>query len=216
MPLGQRDVGQFVIKRARQLGLEPVAHREPRRWAMWGLDHAQRVVGAGNDRVAAVERKADATFVARPFHRHRKRAKRGCLDEDRQFLGGGDEDMAAIGLAPQHGREQADHRLAPDRVPLVIPRAVARNAHLAVAAVIRVPAFDRGVRAVGDTRRKLVERLAGEIDRGVRFRHRSGFRAATSSLRERRSKRVFCRAGLLRRFAPRKDAIWMMLHAPRS
>ncbi len=177
MGFGEGHVGEFVVKRAGKLGFEAVADGKARRGAAGGADDGQRMVGAGDDGVAAVEREGNAAGRAGAFHGHGQRAKCGRLDEDRQFFDRGDEDVAAVGLAPKHGREQADHRLAADRIALVIPRAVTGDAHLAVAAVGGIPTFDRGQGAFANALRKLIEGLAGEVDRRLVFGHLPGFRA---------------------------------------
>ena len=83
------------------------------------------------------------------------RVEGGCLNEhldrsegrafhfDVELLDRGDEHMAAVRLAPQDGREQSHHRRAPDRLAVVVPGAVARDAHPGIAAAIGVPLIDR-------------------------------------------------------------------------
>ena len=177
MALGKRDVGEFIIKRAGKLGLEPVADREARTGTVGGGDDDERMRRAGDDRVAAVEPETEAAGFTLALAGHFERAQGGRFDLNGQFLGRGDEDVAAVWLAPEDGREQAHHRLAPDRIALMIPGAIAGDAHVRIAAVGGMPLVDRGTRARLDRGGERIEPLSGEVDRGAGLGHDEGFRA---------------------------------------
>ena len=60
--------------------------------------------------------KRDAALLALAFALHLDRAEGGRLDVDLELLDRGDEHVAAVGLAPQDGREQPHHRRPADRL----------------------------------------------------------------------------------------------------
>ena len=92
-------------------------------------DQPQRMVGAEDQRVAAVEPKRDAALLAFAFALHLDRAEGGRVDLDLELFDRRDEHVAAVGLAAQDGREQPDHRRPADRLALMVPGAVAGDAH---------------------------------------------------------------------------------------
>ena len=151
-----------------------MADGEPRGGAVGSRDHGKRVPGSGDHRVAAVEAEGEAAGMALALAGHFERAEGRRFDLDGELLGRGDEDVAAVGLAAQHAREQAHHRLAADRIAFMIPGAVAGDAHVRCAAVGGVPLVDRGTAARLDRGGEVVEPLAGEIDRGAGFGHWRG------------------------------------------
>ena len=127
--------------------------------------------GPSIDRVSAVEREGDALIAAVAFADHLDRAEGGRFNLDVELLDGGDEDVTAIGLAAQNGREQADHRGAPDWLSVMIPGAVARDAHPEFAAALGVPSLDRRQAALLDQLLKLVEADPLKLDRWAALRH---------------------------------------------
>ena len=140
MGFGERDLGEVA-----------------RRGAGGRVDHRQCMVGPDDQRVGMIDFERDSAGFIGPFAGHRDGAEGGAVDRDRQPLGGGDEDVAAIGLAAQHGREHADHRVAADRLAAIGPAAIAVNDHLAVAAMRGVPPFDWRQGAAGERLRQRVE-----------------------------------------------------------
>src|SRR5438067_11221340 len=79
--------------------------------------------------------------------------------------------MAAVRFAPQHGREQADHRRPFDRRSLMIPGAVAGDAHAGLAATVRIPLVDRRQSALVDQLLQLGEADSLKLDRRTALRH---------------------------------------------
>ena len=94
------------------------------------------------------------------------------LDLDVELLDRRDQHVPAVGLAPQDGREQADHRRPPDRRALVIPGAVAGDAHARMAAALRIPLVDRRQPALVDQLLQLGEADPLQLDRRTALRHR--------------------------------------------
>src|SRR5690606_5062794 len=78
------------------------------------------------------------------FALHLDGAERRVLDRDRQLLGRGDEDVAAVGLAAQDRREKPDHRGPADPPAFMIPAAVGAYLHRAVARAFGMPLLDGG------------------------------------------------------------------------
>src|SRR5512147_2936149 len=103
MTLAERNVGQFVIDRPRQLGLEPVPHEQPRGRAVLLPGYPERVLGPENDCIAAVELECDPPIPADAFGLHFDGAEGCSLDVDVQFLDGGDEYVPPIRLSPKYG-----------------------------------------------------------------------------------------------------------------
>jgi hypothetical protein len=93
--------------------------------------------------VAAVQAESDLPIPAFSFGVHPNCPEGRGFDIDFQLLDRGHQHMAAVRLAPENRREQPDHRRAADRRALVIPGAVARDAHVAMAAAVRIPLLDR-------------------------------------------------------------------------
>ena len=117
----------------------------------------------GDDEVAGVEPEGEAAASPFAFALQLDRDERRVLDLDVELLDRRDQDEAAVGLAAQDGREQAHHRRPADRAALVKPGAVARDPHLAVAAMGRVPALDRRQPPLLGQPRDLGEAEAGEV-----------------------------------------------------
>ena len=83
--------------------------------------------------------------------------------------------MTSIGFATKHGGEQPHHRRPADRATLVIPSAVAGDAHPGMAAEWRVPLIDRRRTAASfDRCDQLGDALAYGFNGAVRFGHWPG------------------------------------------
>ena len=128
-------------------------------------DDAQRMLGVEDDGVAAVEPEGDAAIAPFAFALHLDRAEGGAFDLDVELFDGRDQHVAAVGLAPEHGREQPDHRRPADRRALVIPGAVARDPHARMAAVLGIPLIDRRQPALVDQLLQLGEAESLKVDR---------------------------------------------------
>src|SRR5436190_13582838 len=111
-----------------------MAYEQARGGTGFGLDDPEGMLGAENDRIAAVEPKADPRVAAGTLYAHLDGPKSGRFDLDVELLDRRDEHVATVGLAPENGREQADHRQAPDRAAFVMPGSVSTDAHARVAA----------------------------------------------------------------------------------
>lgn len=181
MAFGKGDIGQFIIERAVELRLQPVADGEARGRAIVGIDNRKRMIGPGDHGVTAIELEGEGALIAFAFAGHGNGAERGAFDLYRQLFDRGDEDMAAIRFAAEHGGEEADHRRAGDPAALMIPTAVAGDAHFAVAAMIGIPSIDRGMAAFTDQSGKLFERLAGEREGLAGFGHPRAIGKAAAS-----------------------------------
>jgi hypothetical protein len=101
------------------------------------------MVGSTRDDVVDIGAKHECLCTSRARHFHLDREKWRVLDRDIDLLDGCHKVEAAVGIAPQNAGEQADQRFPADGAVLVEPRAVATNGHADVAAVGRIPAFDR-------------------------------------------------------------------------
>jgi hypothetical protein len=110
--------------------------------ALAGLE-ANRVVRAGDDQVAGVEPEGERPVFPLALGLQLDGDEGRVLDLDAELLDRRDQHEAAVGLAAQYGREEPHHRLAADRASLVIPGAVPRDAHRALAAMARIPARHR-------------------------------------------------------------------------
>ena len=75
---GERNLGELVIKRTRQLGLEPVADEHARRRTLIGGGDPQGMPGAEDHRVTAVEAEGDAAIAPFAFALHLERAEGAC------------------------------------------------------------------------------------------------------------------------------------------
>ncbi len=76
-PSGERELGKLVIDRARELGFEPMADENARRGAVFRLDDPQRMIGAEDHGVAAVEREGDPPVAPFALAVHLDRAEGG-------------------------------------------------------------------------------------------------------------------------------------------
>jgi hypothetical protein len=127
------------------------------------------VLRPGNHQIIRVEPERQRVIGTRAIDRD----EGGILDRDGQLLERGDEPVLPVLVALEQAREGAHHCLAPDRLAFVIPRPVGGDPHLAVAALLRCPAFDRRQLALRNEVGNFRERQFGEI--GGRFvRHRLG------------------------------------------
>ena len=150
------DAGRLrALRRARfrQARNRPAAQARPRARGERATRGRRAVLGRATSRsgwsaptitaspLSSVKR--DAALLAFAFARHLDRPEGGRFDVDLELFDRRDQHMAAVGLAPQHGREQPDHRRPADRRAVVIPGAVAGDAHARMAAALRIPAVDR-------------------------------------------------------------------------
>src|SRR5260221_10943297 len=123
------------------------------------------MVGAENHGVSAVEPEGEALVAAFALAAHLDRAEGGGFNLDVELLDRSDEHMASIQLAPEDGRKQADHRGAADRASVVIPGAVARDAHARISAMLGIPAVDRRQAPLVDERLQLGKAQSLQRDR---------------------------------------------------
>ena len=137
--LGERNFRQLVIDGARKLGLEPVTDQEARDKALVGVGDAERMILVENDCIVRIEAESDATFLPLALAMQLYGAKRSPLDVDVELFDGGDDDVMAVRLAPQHGREEAHHFPPQYRPSFMIPGAVGGNSHRRNAAMLRMP-----------------------------------------------------------------------------
>ena len=136
--LGQRELGQLVIDRRARPARR--ARRGPRDRGAARASKRSGWSGPATTRSPVLRRKASLRVLAFALALQLDRDERRVLDLDVELLDRRDQHEAAVRLAPQDGREQPHHRRPADRAALVIPGAVARDPHLAVAAMARVPA----------------------------------------------------------------------------
>ena len=128
--------------------------------------------GPSDHRVAAVEPEGDPARPAFALARHLDRAEGGGIDLDLELLDRRDEHVAAVGLAPQDGGEQPDHRRTADRRALVIPGAVAGDPHLANGRSARGFQWSTGGSWRSSIKRlELGQAEAVKLDRGPGFGH---------------------------------------------
>jgi NAD(P)-dependent dehydrogenase (short-subunit alcohol dehydrogenase family) len=179
MIFGQGDFGELIIDRARELGFEAVADKNARRGAVLRVENAQRVLGIEDHGIAAVEAKRDLAFAAFALAVHLDGAEGSPIDVDLELFNRRDEQMSSVGFAPEHGREQPDHRRPPDRRSLVEPGAVASDAHAGMAAALRIPLVNRRQAALVDQLLQLDEAQSLELDRRAGFGHRPASVIAT-------------------------------------
>ena len=92
-PGGQRQLGQLIIDRARELGLEAMADEDAGGGPRLGIDDRQWMLGAKDHRIAAVEPEGDGLATAFPLHAHFHGAEGGRFHLDIELFGGRDEDM---------------------------------------------------------------------------------------------------------------------------
>ena len=100
------------------------------------------MIGAEEHDIAAVEPESDPALAAFALALHLDRSERRGFDVDVELLDGRHQHVAAVRFSAQHGREQANHRGPPDRCTLMVPGAVASDAHIGVTAALRVPFVD--------------------------------------------------------------------------
>jgi hypothetical protein len=110
------------------------------------------MIGSDDDRIAAVQFQRDLPVTSFTRGLHLDRSKGSAFNFNVELFDRGDEDVAAVRLPPQYGREQAHHRRAGDGRTLMIPGAVSGDPHLTVAAALRIPLIDRGQAALIDHR----------------------------------------------------------------
>jgi len=149
-----------------------MAYQHARGRAGFGLDDPEGMLGAEDDRIAAVEPEGDPRIYSFPLDAHLDRAKGGRFDLDVELLDRRDEHMASVGLAPENSREQADHRRAPDRASFVIPGSIAGDAHARMPAPLGIPLVHRRHATLGDQLLKLGKAQSLQFNRGAALRHR--------------------------------------------
>ena len=171
MLTGQRKLGQLIIYGPCQLGLEPVTDKQARGGTGGRIDHLQRVIGVENHGVSTVEAEGDAVALSFALAAHLDGSESGGLDLDVELLCRRDEHMTAVGLTPEDGREQPDHRRAPDRAALMVPGPVASDAHARISATFRIPAVDRRQATLVDQPLQLGKGHSLKIDRRTALGH---------------------------------------------
>jgi len=159
--------------KAREHEFQTVAHEDAGGGAIFAVDDAQRVIGTEEHGVPAVELERNRPVAAAAVAGHLRCPERRRVNVDLELLDGSDQHMAAVGLASQHGREQADHCRPTDRTALVIPGAVPGDAHAGMAAALGVPLVDGRQPALVDKRLELGEAQSLELDRRAGLRHRA-------------------------------------------
>src|SRR5688572_1861362 len=78
----ERDLGELVIDRPGKLRLEPVADQYPRARSVRVRNQPQRMIGAEDHRIAAVEAKLDLALLALALAIHLDCPESGRLDID--------------------------------------------------------------------------------------------------------------------------------------
>src|SRR3546814_9264649 len=84
-------------------------------------------VCSSDPKIVGVEAEDQLARPPLPLALHLDGTEGHVLDRDGKLFGRGDEDVAAVGLAAQDGREEPDHRRAIDATALMIPTAVDRK-----------------------------------------------------------------------------------------
>jgi len=104
--------------------------------------------------------KAQHLLLALALHVQRYSHERGIVNANANLLDRSNQEIV-IAIAANDGRKQPHHRFAPDRRAQVVPGAIAGNAHVDVAAEVRVPQMHRRqALGLGDLRQKVIG-LAG-------------------------------------------------------
>ena len=158
---------------------------------MGRLKNPQRMIAPENYGVAAVECEGDSLTGTAALYPHVCRSEGSTLDFDIEFLDWGHENVPPIRFPTQHSREQACHRRPPNRRSVVVPGAVARDAHARVSAALGIPFVDRRQAPLVDHLLQIGEAQALQFDRWSAFRHGSPI-------------------GLLRGIAQGRSAAWPM------
>jgi hypothetical protein len=129
------------------------------------------MVAVEHHRIAAVEPEGDAELAAIALAMHFDGAEGSSFHIDVELLGRRDEHVAAVGLAPQDRREEADHGWPIDTFALVIPRAVAGDPHVRMAASLGIPLIHRRKPPLVDQLLKLGEADPLQVDRRAALGH---------------------------------------------
>jgi hypothetical protein len=167
----KRKFGKLIIDRPGELRFQSTSNDKARRWASVGLHNVERIVRTRDYHFAAIQSEGDALVATRTGELHFDRTKRGRFDINIEFLCGSYENVAAIGLASQDGREEADHLWTPNWGTLVKPSAIACDTYARMAAMFGIPAFYRWQAAFFDMPFKLGEAYSVELDRRATFGH---------------------------------------------
>ena len=123
-----------------------------------------RIGGARLGQIPDIGGEGQVLSPARALHIHQHGDERDIFDDDAHLLARRDKDKA-VRVLTQNGREQPDEFLAADRRALMEPGAVARDANVDIAAVRRVPLFDRRQSAA----RRSLALQAGYTDQKTAF-----------------------------------------------
>lgn len=176
----QGNIGQLIVEPSSELGFKPMTHEHARRGASLSVEDRQRMLGAHDDCVSAVQLQCNLPVPSGALRVHLNCPEGRVLDVDFQLFDGSDQHVAAVRLTPKYGREEADHCRSPDRASLMEPGTVASDAHFAVTAVFRLPLVDRRQAA-------LVDRLlqVGQTD-ALQFQRRLALGHDSSLLRRAR------------------------------
>ena len=132
-------------------------------WPVRRLAYQQRIVRPRRDQIAGVQPERQRPFASFAFALEFHRDKGGILDFDAQLFNRGDQHIAAVRFSPQYGGKQADHCLAPDWRTLMKPGSVARDPHVAVAAMVGIPFLHRREFFFGKQARNVAERQVGKV-----------------------------------------------------
>ena len=142
-----------------------MADKNAGRGASVRVDEVKRMVGPENDCVAAIQPEGEALIAAFALTGHLDRTEGRRFDVDVELLRRSYQDVASVRFAPQHRREQADHRPATDRAPLVVPGSVTRDAHGRMAAMLGIPPIDGRQATLVDQLLQLGEAHSLQLDR---------------------------------------------------
>jgi hypothetical protein len=96
----------------------------------------------------------------------------GGLDVNFELLDRGYQQVAAVGFASKHGREQPNHLRPPDWISLVKPGAVARDSHVGMTASIGIPLVDWWQASLTNERLEIVQAQTLKLDGRTAFGHR--------------------------------------------
>src|SRR5665809_126201 len=96
------------------------------------------MLAIGRDHIVDVGGEDQLLLFARAVPAHGNGDEGGILDRDRHLLDRRDQKVASIPFAPQHGGEQLDERLPPERAAFMKPSAASRDSGSAVPTIINV------------------------------------------------------------------------------
>jgi MoxR-like ATPase len=144
----ERKIGELIIHRPQDQSLQSGPYQYIGSWRVCIRcdGHANRVFRASLHPIVHRGAKPQDLRRAVPGNGKFNGRKRGVLDLDLAALDWGNHPIRAVRLAPEHGGEQLDQGLTPDRRILVEPSPVACDAYVEIAARWQVRSFPHLVR----------------------------------------------------------------------